>query len=178
LNPEEVLDFWRQAGPERWFVKDEAFDAQIRSRFASFYEAAVRGGLDRWAAQAQGALALVIVLDQFPRNMFRGQARAWAADDRARAVAAAALAAGHDRRCEARLRQFFYLPFMHSERLADQDRCVRLYEALGDEAQLAYAREHHAIIARFGRFPHRNAVLGRTSSGEEEAFLASGGFSG
>ncbi|HUZ67889.1 MAG TPA: DUF924 family protein [Beijerinckiaceae bacterium] len=178
MSPDDVLTFWRDAGPDRWFSKDETFDATIRARFLPYYEAAARGGLDRWTSQPDGALALLILLDQFPRNIFRGQKRAFAADSLARAVAATALASGYDRRCETVLRQFFYLPFMHSERLDDQDRCLRLYENMGDEALLKYAREHRSIIARFGRFPHRNALLGRQSSAEEQAFLDSGGFGG
>lgn len=178
MSPDDVIAFWQEAGPDGWFKKDEEFDALIRARFLPHYEAATRGGLDRWASNADGALALLILLDQFPRNMFRGKARAFAADEQARAIAASALAAGFDRRCEPRLRRFFYLPFMHSERLDDQDRCLRLCEIVGDGDLLKHALEHRAIIARFRRFPHRNAILGRESSEEERVFLDAGGFAG
>jgi len=173
----DVLSFWREAGPKRWFRKDEAFDADFRSRFLHCHEAAVRGDLDAWAADAQGALALLILLDQFPRNAFRGSARMFESDAKARPIAQAAVAAGFDAAVEADLRNFFYLPFMHSENLADQDRAVELTQALGDDP-LRYAILHRDIIARFGRFPHRNAVLGRATTPEEQRFLDDGGFAG
>jgi uncharacterized protein (DUF924 family) len=176
-SPEEVLSFWREAGPDRWFTRDEAFDNSIRECFLATYEAAARGELADWEATAEGALALVIVLDQFPRNMFRGEARTYAADALARAAANTALKRGYDLDVPEAERGFFFLPFMHSENLVDQNRCVELYRAAGDE-NLKYALEHRDIIRRFGRFPHRNAILGRTSSPEEQAFLAEGGFAG
>ena len=126
----------------------------------------------------EGALALLILLDQFPRNMFRGAARAFATDPLARAIAAGALLKGFDAQVPPEMRGFFYLPFMHSEDLADQERCVALYQAAGDADGLKWAQEHADIIRRFGRFPHRNAVLGRASTPEEQAFLDSGGFAG
>jgi uncharacterized protein (DUF924 family) len=173
----DVLSFWREAGPKRWFRKDEAFDADFRSRFQHCHEAAMRGELDGWAADAQGALALLILLDQFPRNAFRGTARMFESDAKARTIAGVAIAAGFDATVEADLRNFFYLPFMHSENLADQDRAVELTRALGDDP-LRYAILHRDIIARFGRFPHRNAVLGRATTPEEQRFLDDGGFAG
>jgi uncharacterized protein (DUF924 family) len=176
-RPEDVLAFWREAGPDRWFAKDEAFDAEIRDKFLSVYEAASVGQLDHWGATAEGALALVIVLDQFPRNMFRGSARTFAADARARAAANVALKRGYDQDVSEAERGFLFLPFMHSEELTDQERCVALYRAAGD-ANLSYAEEHRDIVRRFGRFPHRNAVLGRQSTPEEQAFLDAGGFKG
>jgi uncharacterized protein (DUF924 family) len=177
VQAEDVLAFWREAGPDRWFVKDDAFDAEIRDRFLGLYEAASTGQLDHWSATAEGALALVIVLDQFPRNMFRGSARTFAADTRARAVANLALKRGYDQDVPEVERGFLFLPFMHSEDLADQIRCVALYRAAGD-ANLKYAEDHRDIIRRFGRFPHRNAVLGRETTPEEQAFLDGGGFKG
>jgi len=175
-DPGELLQFWREAGPQRWFRRDDAFDALFRERFLAAHEAAAAGRLDHWAATPDGALALGLLLDQFPRNAFRGNARTYATDAKARAAADAAIAAGHDLQVDPALRPFFYLPFMHSETLGDLDRCLELTEALGGE-HLRYARHHRGIVARFGRFPHRNAVLGRPSSEEEERFLAEGGFS-
>lgn len=177
VQPEDVLAFWREAGPTRWFRKDEAFDSQFRSRFMGAHEAAQRGDFDAWTATAAGALALLILLDQFPRNAFRGTARAFASDGHARDVARHALAQGLDRAVDADLRNFFYLPFMHSEQLADQDLAVELTRTLGDEA-LRYAVMHRAIIEKFARFPHRNEVLGRTTTPAEQRFLDEGGFAG
>jgi uncharacterized protein (DUF924 family) len=174
----EVVPFWRQAGPQRWFEKDEAFDLTIRSRFLTLHEAAARVELEVAEESAEGVLALVIVLDQFPRNMFRASAHAFATDPLARAVAGRALARGFDAATEVALRPFFYLPFMHSESSADQDRCLRLYEALGDPELLKYAAAHRDLILRFGRFPHRNRVMGRATTPAEQAFLDGGGFAG
>jgi uncharacterized protein (DUF924 family) len=174
----EVVSFWRDAGPDRWFTKDAAFDAQIRERFFDSYEAAAAGRLSGWEHNASEALALVILLDQFPRNMFRGDARAFATDSLALAVAAGAIVRGFDSQVPAELRSFFYLPFEHSEDLADQERGVAFYKAAGDADGLKWAEIHADIIRRFGRFPHRNAVLGRTTTPEEQAFLDSGGFAG
>ncbi len=177
-TPQAVLDFWREAGPKKWFTKDAAFDDAIRDHFLETHEAAVAGKLADWEATPDGALALAIALDQFPRNMFRGTARTFAADPLARQVADRAIAKGFDQQVPARERGFFYLPFMHSERLEDQERSVALYRALGDAENLKYADDHADIIRKFGRFPHRNAVLGRTTTAEEQAFLDSGGFAG
>ena len=176
--PESVLAFWREAGPEKWFKKDTAFDDDIRTRFLETYEAAVAGKLSGWEQTAEGALALILVLDQFPRNMFRGDARTFAADPIARAVAERALARGFDRPMALSDRQFFYLPFEHSETLADQERCCALFRSTGDADLLKWAELHADIIRRFGRFPHRNAVLGRATTPEEQAFLDGGGFKG
>lgn len=175
--PDEVVRFWREAGPGRWFRRDDAFDADFRARFLPAHEAAAAGGLRDWPDTAEGALALVLLLDQFPRNAFRGTARVYATDAMARAAADAAIRRGLDQAVATELRQFFYLPFMHSEQLADLERCVALNEALGGES-LRWARHHRDVVARFGRFPHRNAVLGRASTPEEERFLAEGGFPG
>ena len=177
-SPESVLAFWRAAGPDKWFKKDTAFDDDIRTRFLATYEAAAAGQLLDWERTPDGALALTIVLDQFPRNMFRGSARAFAADAAARAVADRALARGFDAPMALHERQFFYLPFEHSEALADQERCCALFRATGDAELAKWAELHADIIRRFGRFPHRNAVLGRITTPDEQAFLDGGGFSG
>jgi uncharacterized protein (DUF924 family) len=173
----DVVTFWREAGFDRWFTKDEAFDAEIKRRFLPTYEAAAGGKLRDWENTAEGALALLILLDQFPRNMFRGDKRAFAADPLARAVTAGALIKGYDAQV-GDMRAFFYLPFEHSEDLADQERGVALYTAAGDADGLKWAKLHADIIRKFGRFPHRNAALGRTTTPDERKFLDEGGFSG
>src|ERR1700756_162737 len=159
VAPAEIVSFWREAGCDKWFAQDESLDQTIRSRFLPIYQAAATGELAAWAENAEGALALVLLLDQFPRNMFRGNARAFATDALARAVADRALARGFDQATDLAMRPFFYLPFMHSEALIDQDRSVRLYEALGDAEQLRYAIEHRDVVESFGRFPRRNQAL-------------------
>ena len=177
-TPAEMLDFWFAAGPQKWFSKDDAFDAAIRERFLPTYEAAAAGRLADWEATPGGALALIIVLDQFTRNMFRGSPRTFATDHNALTVAKRAITRGFDQKMELPKRNFFYLPFMHSENLADQERCVELSRQSGDENTLKYAELHADIIRRFGRFPHRNAMLGRATTAEEQAFLDDGGFAG
>jgi uncharacterized protein (DUF924 family) len=174
----DVLAHWRALGPERWFVQDAAVDADIRAKFQDLYAAALAGSLLRWDDDPSGALAHVIVLDQFPRNMFRGSAAAFTADPLARAAAGRAIERGFDVQAVKAERPFFYLPYMHSEALADQERCCELYRALGDDGTLKWAELHADIIRRFGRFPHRNAVLGRVTTPEEQAFLDGGGFAG
>ena len=174
----EVVTFWQAAGPDRWFTKDDAFDKEIREQFFDTYEAAAAGKLSDWEQSAQGALALLILLDQFPRNMFRADARAFATDPLARAITAGAIVRGFDSQLPKELRGFFYLPFEHSEDLADQERCIALNKAIGDAENLKWAEIHANIIRRFGRFPHRNAALGRTTTPEEQAFLDGGGFAG
>jgi uncharacterized protein (DUF924 family) len=174
----DVLAFWLAAGDRRWFEQDDAFDAEIRARFATVYEDAAAGRLSRWEKSANGALALVIVIDQFPRNMFRDSARAFAADPQARAVAGRAIVRGFDQQVAMPERMFFYLPFEHSEDLPDQERCVALMRSTGDVDLVKWAELHADIIRRFGRFPHRNAVLGRPTTAEEQAFLGGGGFKG
>lgn len=177
-DPEAVLAFWRDAGPGRWFRKDEAFDAEFRERFLAAHEAAARGELGHWmAGGGEAALALLVLLDQFPRNAFRGTPRMYATDEMARELALAAIARGLDQAVEPGLRNFFYLPLMHSERLEDQEQAVELAGRLGPEP-LHHAEVHHDVVARFGRFPHRNPILGRESTAEEVAFLAGGGFGG
>lgn len=171
----DVVNFWLEAGQERWFSKNAEFDALFRERFSSAHEAASEGRLDAWQDSPEGCLALVLLLDQFPRNCFRGSPRAYATDPAARAVAARAIDAGYDEAVDQRLRLFFYLPFEHSESPEDQERSVALHQRIGFTE---YALQHQDIIRRFGRFPHRNAVLGRVSTAEEQEFLARGGFAG
>lgn len=178
LTATDIVAFWREAGPDRWFNKDSAFDEEIRRRFLATHEAAATGRLTAWEATAEGALALLILLDQFPRNMFRDSVRAFATDPLARAIAAGALVRGFDAQVPADMRTFFYLPFEHSEDMADQERCLALYKAAGDADNLKWAELHADIIRRFGRFPHRNVFLGRANTPEEQAFLDSGGFAG
>ena len=168
----DVLDFWFSPDMEpHWFSKSDAIDDQIRDAFADTHHAAHRRELDGWADTPDGALALVIVLDQFPRNIFRGTGRAFESDEIALEHARAAVDARFDQQLEPARRVFLYLPFEHSEDLADQDRSVSLYQALGDESALDYAHQHRDIIARFGRFPHRNRLLGREDTPEEAEFL-------
>ena len=178
LQPDDVVEFWRAAGAQRWFARDENFDAECAARFLDAHYLAARGECEHWLDHAQGALALLILLDQIPRNVFRGSAHAWAADGLARAYARRALEVGFDTQVEPELRVFFYLPFEHSEDLADQERALFLHRALPGENADRWARLHHDIIRRFGRFPHRNAALGRITTPEEQAFLDGGGFQG
>ena len=178
ISPEDVIGFWQDAGPERWYEKDPAFDRAIAERFATAHAAAAAGQLDAWAETPAGALALLLLLDQFSRNLFRGSPQAFAQDEAARRTAYAAVKRGFDREVGPVLRQFFYLPFMHSEHIADQERCVALCHGLPDRSTLPFARDHEQIVRRFGRFPHRNQVLGRHTSPAERAFLAGGGFAG
>ena len=184
---EAVLRFWFGGGAEdaprqAWFRKDANFDAEIEQRFAAEIEAALRGKLDHWQASPQGALALVLLLDQFTRNSLRDSPRAFAGDARALAVARRLVADGQDRLLPPLRRWFAYMPFEHAEELAAQDEAVRLFTALDAEAAggphaeairgaLDYAERHRTVIRRFGRFPHRNALLGRASTPEETAFL-------
>ena len=172
-----VVEFWREAGPTLWFARNKDFDRRFRERLLSTHEAAARGELDGWLATSHGALALIILLDQFPRNAFRGTPRMYATDAKARAAAAAAIAAGHDHAVSRELRLFMYLPFGHSEDLQDQERSVALVQDLG-EPDLSHAKRHRDIIARFGRFPHRNAILGRMIRPEEKRYLDEGGYAG
>jgi len=180
----EVLDFWfgapgsRERGRPRkaWFRTSEPFDAEIRRRFLDTWEQAARGELERWQATPLASLALVVTLDQFPRNMFRGTARAFASDSLAFAVARETIAREFDRLLSPVERSFVYLPFEHAEDLAAQRRSLALFHALDGE-QVEYARRHYEIIARYGRFPHRNAILGRPSTAEEIEFLKQPGSS-
>lgn len=179
-----VLDFWFLApdnpghGQSRaeWFRKDDAFDAQIRERFGALIDTAIDGGLRDWAATPRGALALILVLDQFTRNVYRDTPRAFAGDPQALELAVALTQSGQDQQLEPTLRAFVYMPFEHAEDLVMQARAVELFQLLaqareGYESMLDYAQRHQEVIARFGRFPHRNTLLGRDSTPEELAFL-------
>jgi uncharacterized protein (DUF924 family) len=178
VTPAEILAFWRAAGRQRWYQRDDTFDANVRSRFLELWRKAAAGELSSWETTDDGALALVIVLDQFPRNMFRGDIRTYSSDALARDVVSRAIARGADMRVEPALLEFLYMPFMHSEHLADQLRCVELFRKAGHADNLKYAEDHADIIRRFGRFPHRNRILRRATTPEEQGFLDSGGFSG
>ncbi|MCK1490972.1 DUF924 domain-containing protein [Bradyrhizobium sp. 180] len=178
ITPSDVLAFWREAGRERWYERNKAFDAEVRRRFLGLWQKAAAGELASWETSDEGALALVIVLDQFPRNMFRGTPQAFASDTLARDVARRAIERGTDRKVDPILLEFLYLPFMHSEHLSDQLHCVALFQNTDNAENLKYAREHADIIQRFGRFPHRNRLLGRDTTVEEQAFLDGGGFAG
>ncbi len=173
-----VIKFWTDAGPKFWFAKDNEFDRQMSQKFRELHTRAAGGELDDWVNDPERALALILVLDQFSRNLFRDDAGAFAQDAAALKIANHSLEKGFDGQVDAQLRQFFYMPFMHSESIDDQQRCVELFEAKGGADSIKFAIIHRDIIARFGRFPHRNRVLGRTTSPEEQAFLDDGGFSG
>ncbi len=177
-SPADVVTFWCEAGYEKWFKKDEAFDRQIKERFAATHQAGAEGQLSEWSRTPDGALALILVLDQFSRNLFRDSAKAFAQDPIAAKLAADALDAGFDRQVDPELQMFFHMPFMHSEAIADQERCIALCHCHGGADALKYAHLHEQIIRRFGRFPHRNAVLGRHTTSAEQAFLDGGGFAG
>ena len=173
----EVVSFWEGAGPAKWYAKDDAFDEEIRTRFGADWQKAHDGGLRDWAVDAPGALGLVILLDQFPRNMFRDDPRAYATDAAALDVSGQMIVNGWDREVQGMMRQFCYMPFMHSEEMAHQDICIDLMETRMDDGNNAlHARVHREIIARFGRFPYRNGPLGRGMTPEEQAFLEDGGY--
>ena len=178
IAAEDILSFWFSAEAKaRWFKSDDAFDALLRDRFGAHVLAAKRGAFDGWSATPEGALALVILLDQIPRNIHRGTPEAFSRDAQALAIAEAAIVKGFDQIIPSEQRNFFYLPFMHSERLADQDRGMQLFAANDIADGLNYMRLHRDIIAQFGRFPHRNAILGRQSTPEELEFLRQPGSS-
>lgn len=170
----QILDFWFADGMDRrWFRSTPALDAEIRRRFEPAWRDAAAGRLDHWAGTAEGALALVILLDQFPLNMFRGTGEAFATEARAVRITRVAIDRGFDRALDGARLAFLYMPLMHSEVLADQEASVRLYEAAGLNENLRFARHHRDLVRRFGRFPHRNAPLGRESTAEELDYLAS-----
>ena len=177
-TPNDVLGFWRHAGPEKWFIKNSRFDDAIQLKFEPVHHRAARGEYDAWALTPEGSLALLILLDQFPRNIFRGSAHSYATDSKARSIARAATDRGWHKVVDPELRQFFILPFEHSEDLADQDRGLELAQDLGDPEIVKWVKLHRDIIVRFGRFPHRNPVMGRQNTVEEILFLNEGGFAG
>jgi uncharacterized protein (DUF924 family) len=176
-TPQSVIAFWQQAGPKRWFAKDAAFDASFGDTFRATHLQAARRELEGWLDTAEGGLALLILLDQYPRNAFRGTAHMFATDPLARLYAQRIVDTGLDQLIEPALRAFCYLPFEHSENPQDQQRSLALNQAL-DANTYRWAKEHAAIIERFGRFPHRNDVLARQTTDAEHAFLKAGGFAG
>ncbi|MFA5592455.1 MAG: DUF924 family protein [Micavibrio sp.] len=176
--PEGVLDFWfREASPAQWFQGGPVFDALITDRFKDAHARALSGEFDDWAETPRGALALCILLDQFPRNMFRGTKDAFASDEKALAIAKNALEAGFDSALDVSERRFLYLPYEHSEELEDQKRAVSLFAAIKDEDPQGYdyALRHLEVIEKYGRFPHRNKILGRVNTPAEEEYLAQDG---
>ncbi|MFC3125918.1 DUF924 family protein [Pseudoroseomonas globiformis] len=186
MTPADIISFWFADGLDQWrsawFVRSESFDQEIADRFSAGLDPAGRGEFDDWANEPDGALALCILLDQFPRNLFRGTAKAFTFDQKAREIASLAISAKLDQSLPPTARVFLYLPFEHSESLADQDRSVALFETLREHpphgepgGSVDYAWRHHDVIRRFGRFPHRNIVLGRHNTAEEEAYLAGPG---
>ena len=173
-SPQKILDFWyAEEMQPRWFASTPELDAAIRQNYESLWCRAVAGELDDWKSTPEGSLALVIVLDQFPLNMFRGQALSFSSEQQAVATARYAVAQGYDQRLPKERRGFLYMPLMHSENPADQDLSVELFEQAGLENNLRFARHHRELIRKYGRFPHRNAILGRKSTPEELAYLAS-----
>lgn len=179
MKPKVILHFWfEETSPQQWFVKDEAFDQLIRDRFSDIYTQAASGQLDAWVKEPEGALALVIILDQFSRNMFRGSEKSFATDNKALEIAKNAAQAGLDKKLDSDIQRIFlYMPFMHSESLQDQAEGIRLFKHVNNPTTLDYAVQHRDIIARFGRFPHRNQVLNRPSTLEEIEFLKQPGSS-
>lgn len=171
----DVLDFWRKAGYEQWFGGGADFDRACEARFLATHFQAARRELEHWMDTADGALALLILLDQIPRNVFRGSAHSYATDPLARHYAARAIDAGFDQQVDPAMRLFFYMPFEHSEDIADQERSVALHRTLPGEGADQWALKHFNVIQRFGRFPHRNAALGRANTPEEQAYLDAGG---
>lgn len=174
---QEVIDFWRQAGPSKWFAKDDAFDDEFRRRFLQLHFAAARCELETWCDEPESCLALIILLDQLPRNAFRDTGHMYATDPLARHYARKLLASGFLEQLDPPLRVFGFLPFTHSESLADQELSLQLYKEHAKES-LKWGVEHLEIIQRFGRFPHRNGSLGRHTTSEEQVFLDQGGFAG
>ncbi len=173
----DIIGFWLAAGPRLWFAKDADFDRRFRDRYASLYEAASRGALSEWQKTPDGTLALIILLDQYPRNAFRNTPQMYATDEMAREVAESAIAVDYDQAIPTGLRRFIYLPFGHSEDLADQERSVGLFKTL-NPSDVAHAEHHRDLVRRFGRFPHRNEILGRVSTAEEQRYLDEGGYRG
>lgn len=177
IDPKRILHFWFRH-EAHWFAKDPKFDEQVLNEFVDVFEFAMAGGLDHWALEAENLLALIIVLDQFPRNMFRQTPKAFSGDEKAILFTKLGVDKGLDQKLDMHTYlQFFYMPLMHSESLADQELSVELYGQLKDELTLKFAKAHRDIIATFGRFPHRNRILGRVSTPEELAFLEKPGSS-
>ena len=178
MTPREIVNFWEQAGEARWFTRDAVFDGTLKTRFGEAAAAARVGVYQVWAETPEGALGLVLLLDQIPRNIYRGSPLAFASDARAREVTRAALGKGFLNKLTPPRAMWLVMPFEHSENIDDQWRCMALFQTLGLNDMVHWAKVHLDIIAKFGRFPHRNMVLGRNSTADEIAFLAAGGFSG
>ncbi|MBT55772.1 MAG: hypothetical protein CMF72_20540 [Mameliella sp.] len=179
ITPDDVLAFWLdEVGPKGWYAKDDALDETIRTRFGDALQGLMDGRFGLWLTYPSGALAYIILADQFPRNMFREDPRAFASDEVARAAAKQAIHRGWDLKIDAPARQFFYMPLMHAENLCDQDRCVRLFKERMPESDnnLLHARVHREVIRNFGRFPYRNAALSRRTTEPEQGFLDNGGY--
>ncbi|SLN09732.1 hypothetical protein PEL8287_00093 [Roseovarius litorisediminis] len=180
VAPEEVLSFWLDdVGPSGWYDASDELDKTIRDKFETAWNEAREGAYGLWLTYPSGTLAYIILMDQLPRNMFRGQAQAFATDRHANAAAKVAVHRKWDMRIDEPARQFFYLPMMHSENLCDQERCVRLMcerMPVYGPANLLHARAHREVIRQFGRFPYRNAVLSRASTEPEQAYVAKGGY--
>lgn len=177
-SQKDILNFWfEETKPQQWFQTNPEFDAQVTEEFSKAYEMAREGTFDEWKKDADGCLALCLLLDQFPRNMFRGTPQAFATDKQALLIAKHALSKGFDQVLSPVKRRFLYLPFEHSENLADQRRCVELFEKMKDDDPLGYdyALRHLKVIENYGRFPHRNKILGRDNTPEEEEYLAQPG---
>ncbi len=176
---EDILEFWLQAGPPKWYVADDSFDQEICDKFGDLWGEGAKGALEDWTGHPRKALALIILLDQFPRNMFRQDGRAFSTDERAKAAACYAIKQGWDMRIDEPERQFFYLPLMHSEMLSDQDHCIRLMIERMPETgapNVLHARAHREVIREFGRFPYRNTALGRETTPAEQTYLDNGGY--
>ena len=171
MQPDDIINFWLQAGPQIWFKKDDAFDQSVKEKFQTLPDQIIEGQYDHWQTNPNGMLASVIALDQFPRNIHRDTARAFAYDEAARKYAKTAIDQQWDQQVRGELKAFFYLPFMHSEDINDQQYCQDIYNKAGDEDWADYARRHMELIEKYGRFPHRNAILGRKSTPEELAYL-------
>ena len=172
--PQKIIDFWFADDVRKlWFNSTAEFDRSLRERFEDILKQADQGELDHWMESAAGCLALVIILDQFPLNMFRGNAQSFATEARSREVARVAIENGFDKALAAEQQAFLYMPFMHSEDIADQELALELFAQPGMESNLRFARHHHALVETYGRFPHRNAVLGRTSTAAEIEYLNS-----
>ena len=173
---QEIIDFWfGEIDESRWWIKDEGFDELIIKRFGGIHEKVIRGDLKSWRTLSLGSLAEIIVLDQFSRNMFRNDAKSFAYDSIALSLAQEAVKKGFDLELSPKMRSFIYLPFMHSESLDIHNEAIVLFEKLGDQMKIDFELQHKIIIERFGRYPHRNSILGRTSTMEEKAFLQTTG---
>jgi len=179
INPSDIITFWQdEVGPAGWYIVDPALDQKIRDRFLDFWHDVRAGEYDDWAGNPEGSLAMLIAIDQFPRNMFRGSGDSFATDSKARCIAKRAIFAAYDQKIPEPMRQFFYLPLMHSEVLADQDTCMRMYKLnMTGEGRFLHPRAHREVIRKFGRFPYRNKAMGRLSTLAEKDYIAAGGYS-